>query len=84
MSRRVLTSLNAVIGLRPTGWTFKSEGPEDKLPSIAKTLARDSKRGFSPAYLYPQRDSTERCQAYGVPYSEHSVRASRPGPRLTS
>lgn len=63
----------AVIGLRPTGWSFKSEGKEEKMPSIAKTLALDSKRGFSPAYLYPQRDSTERCQAYGVPYSEHSA-----------
>lgn len=73
------------IGLRPTGWTYKPTGNEDKNPTVPKIIANAQRRDYSPAFLMPQRDSTDRCQAYGVPYSEHSsmfelVRAlGRPG-----
>ncbi|GAA5927294.1 DNA cross-link repair protein [Sporobolomyces koalae] len=60
-----------MIGLRPTGWTYRSES-KDKFPSIPKILQLEQSRKFSPAGLYPQRDSTALCMAFGVPYSEHS------------
>ncbi|KAK4055603.1 DNA cross-link repair protein PSO2/SNM1 [Microbotryomycetes sp. JL201] len=60
-----------LIGLRPTGWTYKSESKE-KLPAISKILEREKRRTFTSAGLYPQRDSTWRCMAFGCPYSEHS------------
>ncbi|GAA6010089.1 hypothetical protein JCM11491_005862 [Sporobolomyces phaffii] len=62
---------NKMIGLRPTGWTYRSES-KDKFPSIQKILQLEQSRKFSPAGLYPQRDSTAQCMAFGVPYSEHS------------
>ncbi|GAA5985593.1 hypothetical protein JCM5350_007148 [Sporobolomyces pararoseus] len=62
---------NKMIGLRPTGWTYRSES-KDKFPSIPKILQLEQSRKFSPAGLYPQRDSTPQCMAFGVPYSEHS------------
>lgn len=61
-----------LIGLRPTGWTYKPEGVIDKNSTIAKVLEREKRRKFSPAGMYPQRDSTTQCLAFGVPYSEHS------------
>ena len=42
------------------------------MPTVSKIIANAQRRDFSPAFLYPQRDSTTRCEAYGVPYSEHS------------
>ncbi|GAA98088.1 uncharacterized protein L969DRAFT_102230 [Mixia osmundae IAM 14324] len=60
-----------IIGIRGTGWTFRPDATEEKMPSVARVVAKGS-MPFTPAYLYPQRDSTERYQAYGVPYSEHS------------
>ncbi|KPV77574.1 uncharacterized protein RHOBADRAFT_24085 [Rhodotorula graminis WP1] len=68
---RVEGGFTKMIGLRPTGWTYRSE-TKDKVPSIPKILALEQQRKFSPAGLYPQRDSTPMCMAFGVPYSEHS------------
>ncbi|GJN89662.1 hypothetical protein Rhopal_002649-T1 [Rhodotorula paludigena] len=68
---RVEGGFTKMIGLRPTGWTYRSE-TKDKMPSIAKILQIEQQRKFSPAGLYPQRDSTPMCMAFGVPYSEHS------------
>ncbi|GAA5861225.1 hypothetical protein JCM3774_002233 [Rhodotorula dairenensis] len=68
---RVEYGFTKMIGLRPTGWTYRSES-KDKLPSIAKILQIEQQRKFSPAGLYPQRDSTPLTMAFGVPYSEHS------------
>ncbi|GAA5863083.1 hypothetical protein JCM1840_002465 [Sporobolomyces johnsonii] len=68
---RVEGGFTKLIGLRPTGWTYRSE-TKDKLPTIAKILLMEQQRKFSPAGLYPQRDSTPQCMAFGVPYSEHS------------
>jgi DNA cross-link repair 1A protein len=61
-----------IVGLRPTGWTFKpGQDGEDSTPSVSKTIA-DLSRSWTPTALYPQRDSTDRCQAFSVCYSEHS------------
>ncbi|GAA5931232.1 hypothetical protein JCM1841_000868 [Sporobolomyces salmonicolor] len=68
---RVAGGFTKLIGLRPTGWTYRSE-TKDKLPTIARILQMEQQRKFSPAGLYPQRDSTPQCMAFGVPYSEHS------------
>ncbi|TKA57709.1 hypothetical protein B0A53_00858 [Rhodotorula sp. CCFEE 5036] len=68
---RIENGFTKMIGLRPTGWTYRSES-KDKLPSIAKILQIEQQRKFSPAGLYPQRDSTPLTMAFGVPYSEHS------------
>ncbi|GAA5960011.1 hypothetical protein JCM21900_004022 [Sporobolomyces salmonicolor] len=68
---RVAGGFTKLIGLRPTGWTYRSETKE-KLPTIARILQMEQQRKFSPAGLYPQRDSTPQCMAFGVPYSEHS------------
>ncbi|GAA5841480.1 hypothetical protein JCM11251_007155 [Rhodosporidiobolus azoricus] len=70
-AKRVDRGFTKVIGLRPTGWTYRSES-KDKAPSIAKILQLEQQRKFSPAGLYPQRDSTPLTMAFGVPYSEHS------------
>ncbi|KAL8278349.1 hypothetical protein RQP46_009241 [Phenoliferia psychrophenolica] len=61
-----------IIGLRPTGWTYRPETKADPNPTVAKVLDRERQRMFSPAGMYPQRDSTSTCLAFGVPYSEHS------------
>ncbi|KAM0745986.1 hypothetical protein T439DRAFT_330178 [Meredithblackwellia eburnea MCA 4105] len=61
-----------IIGLRPTGWTYRPEGTVDKMPTVNKVLEREKLRTFSPAGMYPQRDSTPTHLAFGVPYSEHS------------
>ncbi|BGP47317.1 DNA cross-link repair protein PSO2/SNM1 [Rhodotorula kratochvilovae] len=68
---RVEGGFTKMIGLRPTGWTYRSE-TKDKFPSIPKILQLEQQRKFSPAGLYPQRDSTPQVMAFGVPYSEHS------------
>ncbi|GAA5821896.1 hypothetical protein JCM3770_002650 [Rhodotorula araucariae] len=68
---RVQGGFTKMIGLRPTGWTYRSE-TKDKFPSIPKILQLEQQRKFSPAGLYPQRDSTPQIMAFGVPYSEHS------------
>ncbi|GAA5970669.1 hypothetical protein JCM11641_007395 [Rhodosporidiobolus odoratus] len=70
-AKRVEGGFTKVIGLRPTGWTYRAE-TKDKNPSIPKILALEQQRKFSPAGLYPQRDSTPLTMAFGVPYSEHS------------
>ncbi|BGP15133.1 hypothetical protein JCM10213_005406 [Rhodosporidiobolus nylandii] len=70
-AKRVEGGFTSMIGLRPTGWTYRSES-KDKYPSIAKILQLEQQRKFSPAGLYPQRDSTPQTMAFGVPYSEHS------------
>ncbi|GAA5908594.1 hypothetical protein JCM6882_003687 [Rhodosporidiobolus microsporus] len=70
-AKRVQGGFTKVIGLRPTGWTYRSES-KDKFPSIPKILQLEQQRKFSPAGLYPQRDSTPLTMAFGVPYSEHS------------
>lgn len=62
------------IGLRPTGWTYRSDSGANKVPAVAQVIANQTHKNYSPAWLYPQRDSTDRVQGYGVPYSEHSVR----------
>lgn len=63
-----------LIGLRPTGWTYRAESKlNEKTPSIAKIVEREKLRKFSPAGMYPQRDSTSTCLAYGVPYSGQSA-----------
>ncbi|KWU47380.1 DRMBL-domain-containing protein [Rhodotorula sp. JG-1b] len=62
---RIENGFTKMIGLRPTGWTYRSES-KDKLPSIAKILQIEQQRKFSPA------DSTPLTMAFGVPYSEHS------------
>lgn len=63
------------IGLRPTGWTYRSDSGANKVPAVAQVIANQTHKNYSPAWLYPQRDSTDRVQGYGVPYSEHSVRS---------
>ncbi|GEM08342.1 DNA repair protein Pso2/Snm1 [Rhodotorula toruloides] len=68
---RIEGGFTKMIGLRPTGWTYRSE-TKDKYPSIPKILQIEQQRKFSPAGLYPQRDSTPMTMAFGVPYSEHS------------
>ncbi|EGU12908.1 putative DNA repair protein Pso2/Snm1 [Rhodotorula toruloides ATCC 204091] len=68
---RIEGGFTKMIGLRPTGWTYRSE-TKDKYPSIPKILQIEQQRKFSPAGLYPQRDSTPITMAFGVPYSEHS------------
>ncbi|KAG0147964.1 hypothetical protein CROQUDRAFT_42137 [Cronartium quercuum f. sp. fusiforme G11] len=87
--RRFRGHFTHIIGLRPTGWTYKPDEISTTvsgLTSIAKVLemyatSNQSKHipggsnplvNFNQTCLYPQRDSTERCQAFGVPYSEHS------------
>jgi DNA cross-link repair 1A protein len=62
-----------ILGLRPTGWTFRQgqSGDDSTSPSVSKTIA-DLSHSSMPTALYPQRDSTERCQAFSVCYSEHS------------
>ncbi|KAK4057979.1 DNA cross-link repair protein PSO2/SNM1 [Microbotryomycetes sp. JL221] len=70
-AKHVKGGFTRLIGLRPTGWTYKNESKE-KNPTISKILERESKRNFSSSGLYPQRDSTWRCLAFGCPYSEHS------------
>ncbi|KAM0788875.1 hypothetical protein ACM66B_002959 [Microbotryomycetes sp. NB124-2] len=70
-AKHVEGGFTRLIGLRPTGWTYKSESKE-KVPAISKILDREKRRTFTSAGLYPQRDSTWRCMAFGCPYSEHS------------
>ncbi|KAH8929267.1 DRMBL-domain-containing protein [Atractiella rhizophila] len=62
----------SIIGLRPTGWTFKAEGISTSVPTVKDVLQRESKRTVPPTFFYPQRGSTDKCQLFGVPYSEHS------------
>ncbi|SGY79443.1 BQ5605_C008g05133 [Microbotryum silenes-dioicae] len=72
-AKRMEGGYTQVIGLRPTGWTYKAEGSTgEKTPTIAKILERERLRKFSAAGMYPQRDSTSTFLGYGVPYSEHS------------
>ncbi|SCV70881.1 BQ2448_3643 [Microbotryum intermedium] len=72
-AKRMEGGYTQVIGLRPTGWTYKAEGLKgEKTPTIAKILERERLRKFSAAGMYPQRDSTSTFLGYGVPYSEHS------------
>ena len=64
-----------VIGLRPTGWTFKPEGALAttlKNPSVIQMLGRELQRAYNPSWMTPTKDSTRTVEAYGVPYSEHS------------
>lgn len=85
--RRFRGHFTHIIGLRPTGWTYKPDAITSSAhPPVPKVLemfrpsnGSEAEAGTSitPAEvtqtcLYPQRDSTERCQAFGVPYSEHS------------
>lgn len=74
-AKHVAGGFTKLIGLRPTGWTYRAENKlNDKTPSIAKIVEREKLRKFSPAGMYPQRDSTSTCLAYGVPYSgEHTA-----------
>ncbi|EGF99889.1 uncharacterized protein MELLADRAFT_40002, partial [Melampsora larici-populina 98AG31] len=68
--RRFRGHFTHIIGLRPTGWTYK---PDALTSSAHPPLDRPiTPVEVTQACLYPQRDSTERCQAFGVPYSEHS------------
>lgn len=71
--QKVHKAFTHLIGLRPTGWTYRPEATSDKTaPTVKKILEREEKRKFSPAGMVKQRDSTRECLAYGVPYSEHS------------
>ncbi|KAI5479822.1 hypothetical protein MNV49_002634 [Pseudohyphozyma bogoriensis] len=71
-AKKVNGGFTDLIGLRPTGWTYRPENKLDTNPSIAKVLDRESNRKFTASGMYPQKDSTSTCIAYGVPYSEHS------------
>lgn len=71
--RKMQGGFDKLIGLRPSGWTYKPEKTSDKAPlTVAKIIEREKQRKFSPAGMIPQRDSKPGCLAYGVPYSEHS------------
>lgn len=64
-----------IIGLRPTGWTFKPEGSLAltlKNPSVIQMLGKELQRKYNPSWMTPTKDSTKTVEAYGVPYSEHS------------
>lgn len=65
----------SIVGLRPTGWTFKPEGTlatSLKQPSVIQMLSRELQRSYNPSWMTPTKDSTRTVEAYGVPYSEHS------------
>lgn len=65
----------SIVGLRPTGWTFKPEGTLAltlKQPSVIQMLGRELQRNYNPSWMTPTKDSTKTVEAYGVPYSEHS------------
>jgi DNA cross-link repair 1A protein len=64
-----------IVGLRPTGWTFKPEGNMAltlKNPSVIQMISRELQRKYNPSWMTPTKDSTRFVEAYGVPYSEHS------------
>lgn len=66
---------SSIVGLRPTGWTFKPEGNMAltlKNPSVISMLSRELQRSYNPSWMTPTKDSTRTVEAYGVPYSEHS------------
>lgn len=65
----------SIVGLRPTGWTFKPEGTMAltlKNPSVLQMISRELQRSYNPSWMTPTKDSTKTVEAYGVPYSEHS------------
>lgn len=65
----------SIVGLRPTGWTFKPEGNMAltlKNPSVLQMISRELQRSYNPSWMTPTKDSTRTVEAYGVPYSEHS------------
>ena len=66
---------SSIVGLRPTGWTFKPEGTMAmtlKNPSVIQMISKELQRKYNPSWMTPTKDSTKTVEAYGVPYSEHS------------
>ncbi|KAI8457245.1 DNA repair metallo-beta-lactamase-domain-containing protein [Phakopsora pachyrhizi] len=76
-----------IIGIRPTGWSFKTNGTTKRKssrgeiisetnPSLPKLIDsfRKPSDGSNPeeVRLYPSGDSNRVVQCFGVPYSEHS------------
>ncbi|TIB83709.1 DRMBL-domain-containing protein [Wallemia mellicola] len=65
---------NRVIGLKPTGWTYKnaSSSSSELDINIEYLLKRDLNRSFTYRNLFSTRGSNDTVACYGIPYSEHS------------
>lgn len=63
-----------IIGFRPTGWTYTSNGNnvDNTFPSIPHIISRDQARDFTHANLRLAKNSSSKVLLYNVPYSEHS------------
>jgi DNA cross-link repair 1A protein len=64
-----------VLGIRPSGWTYKplSSIPRPPNPTVQDILHSPAwKSHFGPSDLVPQRGATREVASFAVPYSEHS------------
>ena len=62
-----------VVGIRPTGWTYRPPAGRVDNPSVSAVLHSGHwKTAISAGDLVPQRGSTRESACFGVPYSEHS------------